>query len=115
MFKAFELCVPTRGIKVPSSPHWLHEIKVGASVWRGSRRRRAASHWLIRNYHEFARGKPRRTLSSQLSGKLMDSTLSTPCAELAAFWRAGLAELTVAFAKRSLSSRFFGTFTALLP
>ena len=68
-----------------------------------------------RNYHEFARGKPRRTLSSQLSGKLMDSTLSAPCAELAAFWRTGLAELTVAFAKRSLSSRFVGTFTALLP
>ena len=64
-----------------------------------------------RNYHEFARGKPRRTLSSQLSGKLTDSTLSAPCAELAA----GLAEFTVAFAKRSLSSRFFGTFTALLP
>jgi hypothetical protein len=65
-----------------------------------------------RNYHEFARGKPRRTLSSQLSGKLTDSTLSAPCAELAAFWRAGLAELTVAFAKRSLSSRFVETFTA---
>jgi ATP-dependent DNA ligase len=27
MFKAFEFCVPTRGIKVPSSPDWLHEIK----------------------------------------------------------------------------------------
>ena len=65
-----------------------------------------------RNYHEFARGKPRRTLSSQLSGKLTDSTLSAPCAELAAFWRAGLAELTVAFAKRSLSSRFVETFTS---
>jgi hypothetical protein len=65
-----------------------------------------------RNYHEFARGKPRRTLSSQLSGKLTDSTLSAPCAESAAFWRAGLAELTVAFAKRSLSSRFVETFTA---
>ena len=64
-----------------------------------------------RNYHEFARGNPRRTLSSQLSGKLTDSTLSAPCAELAAFWRAGLAELTVAFAKRSLSSRFVDTFT----
>ena len=64
-----------------------------------------------RNYNEFARGKPRRTLSSQLSGKLTDSTLSAPCAELAAFWRAGLAEFTVAFAKRSLSSRFVDTFT----
>src|SRR5262249_21981623 len=66
------------------------------------------------NYHGFARGKPSRTLSSQLSGKLTDSTHSTPCAELAAFWRAGLPELTVAFAKRSLSSRFVETFTALL-
>jgi bifunctional non-homologous end joining protein LigD len=27
MFKAFEFCIPTRGIKVPSSPDWLHEIK----------------------------------------------------------------------------------------
>jgi len=27
MFKAFEFCFPTRGIKVPSSPDWLHEIK----------------------------------------------------------------------------------------
>src|SRR5262249_51663656 len=64
-----------------------------------------------RNHHEFARGKPRRTLSSQLSGKLTDSTLSAPYAELAAVWRSGLAELTVAFAKRSLSSRFVETFT----
>jgi ATP-dependent DNA ligase len=29
MFKAFEFCIPTRGIKVPSSPDWLHEIKYG--------------------------------------------------------------------------------------
>src|SRR6516165_187459 len=27
MFKAFEFCIPTRSIKVPSSPDWLHEIK----------------------------------------------------------------------------------------
>ena|SRR6516162_1459876 len=27
MFKAFEFCIPTRGIKVPSGPDWLHEIK----------------------------------------------------------------------------------------
>ena len=27
MFQAFEFCIPTRGIKVPSSPDWLHEIK----------------------------------------------------------------------------------------
>jgi bifunctional non-homologous end joining protein LigD len=27
MFKALEFCIPTRGIKVPSSPDWLHEIK----------------------------------------------------------------------------------------
>jgi ATP-dependent DNA ligase len=27
MFKAFEFCIPTRGIEVPSSPDWLHEIK----------------------------------------------------------------------------------------
>jgi len=32
MFKPFEFCIPTRGIKVPSSPDWLHEVKVGASV-----------------------------------------------------------------------------------
>ena len=115
MFKAFEFCIPTRGIKVPNSPDWLHEIKVGASVWR---RKPAATGRLslaYRNYHEFACGKPRRTLSSQLSGKLTDSTLSAPCAELAAFWRTGFAEFTVAFAKRTLSSRFVGTFTSLLP
>ena len=27
MFKAFEFCIPTRGIKVPSSPDWFHEVK----------------------------------------------------------------------------------------
>src|SRR5262249_39985588 len=27
MFEPFEFCIPTRGIKVPSSPDWLHEIK----------------------------------------------------------------------------------------
>jgi hypothetical protein len=27
MFKAFEFCFPTRGIKVPSTPDWLHEVK----------------------------------------------------------------------------------------
>src|SRR5262245_12991057 len=27
MFKAFEFCIPTRGIKVPSSPDWPHEVK----------------------------------------------------------------------------------------
>jgi len=27
MFKAFEFCIPTRGVKVPSGPDWLHEIK----------------------------------------------------------------------------------------
>jgi len=29
MFKAFEFCIPTRGIKVPSSTDWLHEVKYG--------------------------------------------------------------------------------------
>ena len=115
MFKAFEFCIPTRGIKVPNSPDWLHEIKVGGFCL--ARKQAATGRLLLayRNYHEFARGKPRRTLSSQLSGKLTDATLSAPCAELAAFWPTGLAELAVAFAKRSLSSRFVGTFTALLP
>jgi ATP-dependent DNA ligase len=27
MFKPFEFCIPTRGIKVPSSPDWLHEFE----------------------------------------------------------------------------------------
>ena len=27
MFKAFEFCLPTTGIKVPAAPEWLHEIK----------------------------------------------------------------------------------------
>ena len=27
MLNAFEFCIPTRGIKVPSSPDWLHEVK----------------------------------------------------------------------------------------
>ena len=27
MFKAFEFCIPTRGIKVPSGADWLHQIK----------------------------------------------------------------------------------------
>ena len=27
MLKAFEFCVPTRGIEVPGRPEWLHEIK----------------------------------------------------------------------------------------
>ena len=27
MFKSFEFCIPTRGITVPSSPDWLHEVK----------------------------------------------------------------------------------------
>ena len=27
MFKAFEFCIPTRGVKVPSGTDWLHEIK----------------------------------------------------------------------------------------
>ena len=27
MLEPFEFCIPTRGIKVPSSPDWLHEIK----------------------------------------------------------------------------------------
>jgi ATP-dependent DNA ligase len=27
MFKAFEFCIPTKGIHVPSGPEWLHEIK----------------------------------------------------------------------------------------
>ena len=111
MSKPFEFCIPTRGIKVPNSPDWLHEIKVGASVWRRNPAATGRLSLAYRNYHEFARGKPRRTLSSQLSGKLTDSTLSAPCAELAV----GLAELTVAFAKRTLSSRFVGTFTSLLP
>jgi ATP-dependent DNA ligase len=26
-FKKFEFCIPTRGIKVPRSPDWLHEVK----------------------------------------------------------------------------------------
>ena len=34
MFKAFEFCFPTRGIKVPSSPDWLHEVKYdGYRLW----------------------------------------------------------------------------------
>ena len=34
MFKAFEFCIPTRGIKVPSSPDWLHEVKYdGYHLW----------------------------------------------------------------------------------
>ena len=86
-------------------------FRSGLLFGAGSRRLTGRLSVAHRNYHEFARGNPRRTLSSQLSGKLTDSTLSAPCAELAAFWRAGLAELTVAFAKRSLSSRFVDTFT----
>ena len=27
MFKAFEFCIPTRGIKDPSRRDWLHEVK----------------------------------------------------------------------------------------
>ena len=27
MLKAFEFCIPTRGIQVPAGPEWLHEIK----------------------------------------------------------------------------------------
>jgi hypothetical protein len=27
MFKAFEFCLPTKAIKVPAGPEWLHEIK----------------------------------------------------------------------------------------
>ena len=27
MFEAFEFCIPTRGVKVPSGTDWLHEIK----------------------------------------------------------------------------------------
>jgi ATP-dependent DNA ligase len=27
MFRAFEFCIPTRGVKVPRSPDWLLEIK----------------------------------------------------------------------------------------
>jgi ATP-dependent DNA ligase len=27
MLKAFEFCIPARGIKVSSSPDWLREIK----------------------------------------------------------------------------------------
>jgi hypothetical protein len=27
LFKAFEFCIPTKGINVPSGPEWLHEIK----------------------------------------------------------------------------------------
>ena len=27
MFKAFEFCIPTRGVKVPAGPEWFHEIK----------------------------------------------------------------------------------------
>src|SRR4029077_10905091 len=27
MFQSFEFCIPTRGITVPSSPDWLHEVK----------------------------------------------------------------------------------------
>src|SRR5262245_18476070 len=27
MFKAFEFCIPTRGIKVPSSPDWFLQVK----------------------------------------------------------------------------------------
>ena len=26
LFKAFEFCIPTKGINVPSGPEWLHEI-----------------------------------------------------------------------------------------
>ena len=27
MFKAFEFCLSTKGIKVPAGPDWLHEVK----------------------------------------------------------------------------------------
>jgi len=27
MFKAFDFCLPTRGIKVPDRPEWIHEVK----------------------------------------------------------------------------------------
>jgi ATP-dependent DNA ligase len=27
MFKAFDFCLPTRGIRVPDRPEWLHEVK----------------------------------------------------------------------------------------
>src|SRR5690349_3160331 len=27
MLRSFEFCIPTRGMKVPHSPEWLHEIK----------------------------------------------------------------------------------------
>jgi ATP-dependent DNA ligase len=27
MFKSFEFCIPTRGIKVPAASEWFHEIK----------------------------------------------------------------------------------------
>jgi hypothetical protein len=31
MFKTFEFCIPTAGIKVPAGPDWLHEIKYDGS------------------------------------------------------------------------------------
>ena len=27
MFEAFDFCLPTRGIKVPDRPEWVHEVK----------------------------------------------------------------------------------------
>jgi ATP-dependent DNA ligase len=27
MFQAFDFCLPTRGIKVPDRPEWIHEVK----------------------------------------------------------------------------------------
>jgi hypothetical protein len=34
MSKAFDFCIPTRGIKVPHTPDWLHEIKFDGCVCR---------------------------------------------------------------------------------
>jgi len=67
-----------------------------------------------RNYHEFARGKPRRILSSQLSGKAMNSQFSAS-RRMGRFWACWFNRraLTVASGRRS-PSRCIVTFTAFL-
>lgn len=57
MFKQFEFCLPTRGLKVPAGPDWLHEVKYDGyrlRVERGGDRVRL----ITRNGHDWTKRFP---------------------------------------------------------
>ena len=57
MRKLFDPCIPTRGVKVPDRPEWIHEIKHDGYRLM-ARRDTVGTRLLTRNGHDWSRRYP---------------------------------------------------------